>query len=88
MLTIDQPQLMAEIEILSIEPTPRSHLRVHTSLPLTALYQHCRIRDQRIAANMIEMKMGVDDEIDLAGVPVDGFEPRAHFFAGPEADTE
>jgi hypothetical protein len=37
---------------------------------------------------VIEMKMGVDDEVDLAGVSVDRFEPRTHFFAGPKADTE
>jgi hypothetical protein len=42
----------------------------------------------RIAANMIEMEMRVDDEIDLAGISVDRFETCADFFAGLKADTE
>jgi hypothetical protein len=34
------------------------------------------------------MKMGVDDEVDLAGISVDRFEPCTHLFAGLKADTE
>src|SRR5215469_16223611 len=79
---------MADIEIAPVGPTPRGHLRVHPGLPLAALDQHRCVRDQPVAADMIEMKMRVDDEVDLAGIAVDRFEPRADFFAGPKADTE
>ena len=37
---------------------------------------------------MIEMKMRVDDEVDLAGVSVERFETCADFFARLKADTE
>jgi hypothetical protein len=37
---------------------------------------------------MIEMKMRVDDEVNLAGISVDRFEPRTDFFARLKADTE
>src|SRR6516162_4405593 len=79
---------MAEVEIARIEPSPCGGVGVHTGLPLTALHQHRRVRDQRVAANMIEMKMGVDNEVDLAGVSVDRFKSRADFFTGLKADTE
>src|SRR5215469_13556782 len=80
-LTVDEPQFVAEIEIAPVEAAPRGHLRVPTGLPFATLDEHRRIRDQRVATNMIEMKMRVDDEIDLAGVSVDCFESRTHFFA-------
>jgi len=37
---------------------------------------------------MIEMKMRIDDEIDLAGISVDRFEACADFFARLKADPE
>jgi hypothetical protein len=37
---------------------------------------------------MIEMKMRVDDEVDLAGISVNRFEPRTDFFPRLKADTE
>jgi hypothetical protein len=37
---------------------------------------------------MIEMKMRVDDEVDLAGIAVDRLEARAHLLAGPKTDAE
>src|SRR5215813_12642995 len=37
---------------------------------------------------MIEVKMRVDDEVDLAWISVDRFEPCADFLAGLKADTE
>ena len=32
-------------------------------------------RDQHVAADMIEMRMRVDDGVDLAGISLDRFEP-------------
>ena len=87
-LAIDEAQFMAEIEISRIEPAPRSGIGVHTGFPLATLYQHRCVRDQRVAADMIEMKMRVDDEVDLAGISVDRFEPRTDFFARLKADAE
>jgi hypothetical protein len=37
---------------------------------------------------MIEMKIRVDDEVDLAGISVNRSEPRAGFFPRLKADTE
>jgi hypothetical protein len=37
---------------------------------------------------MVEMKMRVDDEVDLAGIAVDCFEARADLLARPEPDPE
>src|ERR1700738_5678349 len=79
---------MAEVEIARVEPTPRGGIGVHTGFPLAALHQHRCVRDQRIAADMIEMKMRVDDEVDLVGISVNRFEPRTDFFPRLKADTE
>jgi integrase len=37
---------------------------------------------------MIEMEMRVDDEVDLAGISVNRFEPGADLLAGLKADTK
>ena len=37
---------------------------------------------------MIELKMRVDDEADLAGISVNRFEPRTDFFPRLKADAE
>src|ERR1700730_6970223 len=79
---------MAEVEIARIEPAPRGCIGVHTGFPLAALHQHRCVRDQRVAANMIEMEMRVDDEVDLARVSVDRFEPPTAFFPRLKANTE
>src|ERR1700730_3584721 len=79
---------MAEVEIARIEPAPRGGLRVHTGFPLAALHQHRCVWDQRVAADMIEMKMRVDDEVNLVGISVNRLEPRTDFFPRLKADTE
>jgi hypothetical protein len=71
-----------------LNPRRAAVFEVHTGFPLAALHQHRCVRDQRIAANMIEMKMRVDDQVDLAGISVNRFEPRTDFFARLKADTE
>ena len=65
-LAIDQPRFMAEVEIARIEPAPRGGIGVHTGFPLAALHQHRCVRDQRVAANMIEMKMRVESRYGKA----------------------
>jgi hypothetical protein len=87
-LAIHQSQFMAEVEIAAVEPTPRGGVGVYPSLPLAALHQHRCIRNTGVAADMIEMEMRVDDEVDLAGVSIDRFEASAHFFARLKPDTE
>jgi hypothetical protein len=79
---------MAEVEIAGVEATPRGCVGVHPGIPFAALHQHRRVGDQRVAADMVEVKMRVDDEVDLAGIAVDRFEPRAHLFARLKADPE
>jgi hypothetical protein len=36
-----------------------------------ALHEHCRVGDQCVAADMVEMKMRVDDEVYLTAIAVD-----------------
>src|ERR1700686_2525452 len=79
---------MAEVEITRVEAAPRSGIGVHAGLPLAPLHQHCRVGDQRVAADMVEMKMRVDDEVDLAGITADRFAPRTDLLARLEADPE
>ena len=59
---------------------PASHSRRCTSIVALGISD--------VAADMVEMKMRVDDEVDLVGITVDRFEPGAHLFAGPKADLE
>ena len=66
-LAIDEAQFVAEVEIARVEAAPRGGVGVHPGIPLAALHQHRRVRDQRVAADMVEMEMRVDDEVDLAG---------------------
>ncbi len=69
-LAIDQPQFVAEIEIARVEATPRGRVRVHPGIPFAALHQHRRVRDQGVAAGMVEMEMRVDDQVDLRRITV------------------
>jgi hypothetical protein len=87
-LAIDEPQLMAQIKIAWVKAAPRGGVGVHTGIPFPTLHEHCRVRDQRVAADVIEMKVRVDDEVDLAGISVNRFEPGADLLAGLKADTE
>ena len=78
MRAVDQAQFVAKVEIARVEAAPRGGLGVHAGIPLAALHQHRCVGDQRVAADMVEVKMRVDDEVDLAGTAVDRLEPRAH----------
>jgi hypothetical protein len=87
-LAIDQAQFVAEVEIPWVEVAPHGAVGVHAGIPLAALHLHCRVGDQRVAADMVEMKMRVDDEVDLTGIAVDRFNPRADLLARLKADPE
>ena len=79
---------MAEVEISRVEAAPHCGVGVHSGFPLAALHEHCRVGDQCVAADMIEMEMRVDDEVDLARISVNRFEPGADLLAGLKADTK
>src|SRR4051812_43081952 len=87
-LAIDQPQLMPEIEITRVEAEPGDGVGPHASIPFAPLYQQRRVWDQRVAANMVEMQMGVDDEINLCRVAADRLKPGIDFLARCEANPE
>jgi len=55
---------------------------------IRALHQHRRVGDQRVAADMVEMKMGIDDEVDLRRIAVHGLESGTDLFAGLKADPK
>jgi hypothetical protein len=66
----------------------RRGVGVHAGVTLAALHQHRRVRDQLVAADMMEMEMRIDDEIDTCRVAADRFEPRAEPLARIKADPE
>src|SRR6516162_8673006 len=82
-LTVDLDHLVAEIEIGPVEAAQCGALRVHSGFPLASLDDHSRVRNQRIAADMVEMKMRIDDDVDLCRIPVDRLEPGADFLTRP-----
>ena len=85
-LAIHQSHFMAEVEIARVEDTPRCGVGVHSGIPFPALHEHYRLWDQCVAADVIEMEMRVDDEVDLARISVHRFEPGADFLAGLKAE--
>src|SRR5579872_5112093 len=62
MFAVDQAQLVAEIEIARVEAALDGAFRIHPGVPFAALDDQGRIRDQRIAAAMVEMEMRVDEK--------------------------
>src|SRR5438105_15775412 len=74
-LTIHQSQFMAEVEIARVEAALRSGVGVHTGFPFPSLVEHCRVGYQCVPADMIEMAMRGDDEVDLAGSSANRFDP-------------
>jgi hypothetical protein len=87
-LAVNQAQFVSEIEIARIEPALRRDVRVHTGVPFVALHQHRCIGNEGIAADMVEIKMRSDDQIDARRVPIDCYESSADLLARPEADPE
>ena len=70
-LAIDEAQVMAEVEIARVETAPHGGIGVHAGIPFPALHEHCRVGNQCVAADMVEVKMRVDDEVYLARIAVD-----------------
>ena len=68
---------MAEIVVDGEEAARLGGVVRLARLPLAPLHHQRRVGDQRVAADMIEMEMRGDDEVDLARVAVDRLEPRA-----------
>src|ERR1700731_4156366 len=79
---------MAEIEVARVEAVQRYYVRVHPGIPLAPLYQHRRVGKEGVATDMVEMEMRIDNEINLAGIAVDRFQPGADLLTGREADLE
>src|SRR6266436_7317159 len=87
-LAVDPDHLVAEVEIGSVEPVPCGDVGVHPSFPLALLNDHHGVGDQRVAADMVEMEMRVDDDIDLRRIAVDRLQPGADFLARPIVERE
>src|SRR5205823_1175288 len=88
MFAVDEAQFVAEIEIAWVEAALRGAVRIHAGIPFAALNQHRRVRDQRVAADMVEMEMRVDDQVDFFGVAVERRQSRADLLAGVIVELE
>jgi hypothetical protein len=72
-LAIDLNHLVPEVEIGPVEPALGGDVRVHPRFPLASLNNHDRIGNERIAADVIEVKMRVDDDVNPRRIAVDRF---------------
>ena len=70
-LTIDLNHLVAEIEIGSVEPAQCGDIGIHSRFPLTLLNDHHGVGNERVPADMVEMEMRVDDDVDPPRIAVD-----------------
>jgi hypothetical protein len=61
---------------------------LHGSFPFAALYQHRHVGAETIAADMVEMEMRVDQEVDLCRVAADRHQARADLFARAIVELE
>ena len=87
-LAIYLQDLMTEVVILAVEAALRGNVRVHPGLPLAALDNDGRVRDQRVAADMVEMQVRADDEADAGGVAVERGETCGDLLAGMVIEAE
>src|SRR5262249_27085868 len=87
-LAINQSKLVAEGEVAWIIAMASGGGGIHSRIPLPMLYQHCRVRDQCIAANVVEVKMRIDQQIDLAGVAAYRRKPRADLLTRRKGDAK
>src|SRR5271156_3775419 len=87
-LTVDLDDFVTEIEVSPVKPAPRGGVGVHPRLPFALLHYHRRVWDKRVAADMIEMEMRVDDDVDLGRIAADRMQPGADFFARPVVERE
>src|ERR1700739_4615413 len=87
-LAVEKTHFVTKVEVAPIVAMARREIAIHTGFPFVALNQHRRVGNQSVAADMIEVKMRVDDKVDLLRVSAGLFELRTHLFAGLKADTE
>jgi len=80
-LAIDQLQLVAKIVVAPIEAARRGNLRILSRRPFLPLHHDGGVGDRGVAADMIEMEMRVDDEIDRLGIAAEGAQPRRDVLA-------
>src|ERR1700687_125745 len=85
-LAIDQLHAMPMVVVVRSVVHALDQVRVVPGLPLAALNQQRRIRQQLVAAAVIEMQMRVDDEVDRVGRDVHRLEPRRDLLARFECD--
>jgi hypothetical protein len=62
---------MPQVKVGPVVAVPGCNVGVQPGFPFPFLYHHDRIGDQRIAAHMVEMEMGVDYEINSRRVVID-----------------
>jgi hypothetical protein len=85
-LAVDLDHLVPQIEISPVEAAQRSAFGVCPGFPLAFLHDHGCVRYQRVAADMVEMKMRIDDDVDLCRIAADRFEPGADFLTRPKVE--
>ena len=87
-LAVDLDDFVPEIEVAPVEPALGGNVGVDPGFPFALLHDHRRVRDQRVAADMIEMEMRVDDDFDLGRIAADRFQPGADFLPRPVIERE
>src|SRR5215471_19622742 len=87
-LAIDLKELVAEVVILTVEAALRGNVRVRPGFPLAALDDDGRVRDQRIAADMVEMQVRGDDQVDARGIAAERGKARGNLLAGMVIEAE
>jgi hypothetical protein len=87
-LAIELQNLMAEVVILTVKAALRGDVRVQSGVPFAALNDDGRVRDQRVATDMVEMQMRSDDQFDAAGIAAEHGKACGNFFAGMVIEAE
>src|ERR1039457_3290868 len=88
MLAIDELQLMAEIEVFPVVAIFADEFGIAARFPFEALHHQFCIGQIRIAANMIEVQMRIDQVIDSRGIDAVCAKPPAELLAGAEENLE
>ncbi len=81
-------QRMAKVEITPVEAVDGGEVRIDPGLPLAFLHDHDGVRDLAGAADMVEVEMRNDDEVDPLRVAADRAEARADLLARPIVEPE
>ena len=72
------------VEVGTEEADLGGQLGILRGFPFALLHHHCSVGHEFVAAGMVEMQVAVYDEVDLAGIAVDRFQPRLHVVVCPE----